>query len=73
MTNRKVSPNFSLINFEILIEVLVYIEDLVKDKSPSFELTDEQKKSWLEMKKRPYSEHTEIESFINDFKSEYGI
>lgn len=57
----------------VLEKVLVYIEDLVADKNFSFELTNEQKKSLLEIKKRPYSEHTEIESFVNDFKSEYGI
>ncbi len=57
----------------VLEKVLVYIEDLVADNNFSFELTNEQKKSLLEIKKRPYSEHTEIEGFVNDFKSEYGI
>ncbi len=57
----------------VLEKVLIYIEDLVANKSVPFDLTDEQKKSLLEIKKRPYSEHTEIERFVNNFKSEHGI
>ena len=36
----------------VLEKVLVYIEDLVADKNFSFELTNEQKKSLLEIKKK---------------------
>lgn len=57
----------------ILERVLGYIEGILEDKNTSFELSEEQIESLQKIKERSYSEHTEVETFLNDMSSKYGI
>lgn len=59
---------------DILERVLGYVDGIMdSEKLPNFELTEEQKNSLLKIKKRPYSEHTEIDSFLNEMTKKYGV
>lgn len=57
----------------ILERVLGYIEGILEDKNTSFELSPEQIENLRKIKERPYSEHAEIETFLNEMSSKYGI
>lgn len=56
---------------EILQQVLGYVDGVLETKE--FQLTEEQKKSLMKIKKRPYSEHKEVGSFLNELGEKYGI
>lgn len=56
---------------DILERVLGYVDGILEKNR--FQLTDEQKKSLTEIKNRPYSEHKEANSFLNDLGEKYGI
>ena len=61
---------------EILDRVLAYLEGILEDKNSKktdFELTEEQKNSLLEIKNRSLEEHTDVEIFVSEMKSKYGI
>ena len=59
---------------DILERVLGYVDGIMDNEKPhNFELTEEQKSSLLKIKKRPYSEHTEIDSFLNEMTKKYGL
>lgn len=57
----------------VLEKVLDYIEAILKDESNTFTLSEEQKESLRKIKKRPYEQHTEIDTFLNEMKSKYDI
>jgi hypothetical protein len=57
----------------ILERVLGYIEGILEDESNHFELSEEQKESLQKIKKRSYNQHTEIDTFLNEMSSKYGI
>ena len=57
----------------VLERVYGYIEGIIDNEDIQFKLTEKQKESLREIKYRPYSEHTEIETFVSDFKDKYGI
>ena len=56
----------------LLIRVLGYIEGILEDKNNNFKLSTEQMDSIREIKARPYSEHTDIEVFLNEMNEKYG-
>lgn len=60
---------------KFLRQVLGYLDGIFENEmeNSEFQLNSEQKESLDKIKNRPYSEHTEIESFVNDFKSENDI
>lgn len=61
---------------EILDRVLAYLEGILEDnnsKKTDFELTEEQKNSLREIKNRSLEEHTDVENFVSEMKSKYGI
>lgn len=61
---------------EILDRVLAYLEDILEDKNSKkadFELTEEQKNSLHKINNRPLEEHTDVENFVSEMKSKYGI
>lgn len=57
----------------VLKKVLDYIEEILKDESNTFTLSEEQKESLQRIKKRSYEQHTEIDIFLNEMKSKYDI
>lgn len=57
----------------ILERVLGYIEGILEDENSNFKLSEEQIKSLQEIKNRSYGQHTEIEAFLNEMSSKYGI
>jgi len=57
----------------ILERVLDYIEGLLEDENSNFKLSEEQIESLQKIKRRPYDQHTEIETFLNEMSSKYGI
>ncbi len=57
----------------ILERVLGYIEGILEDENSNFKLSQEQIESLQKIKKRPYDQHTEIETFLNEMSSKYGI
>ncbi|KQT35844.1 hypothetical protein ASG22_02160 [Chryseobacterium sp. Leaf405] len=57
----------------ILERILGYIEGILEEENTDFELSDEQKKSLQEIKKRSYEQHTEIDTFLNEMSSKYEI
>lgn len=56
-----------------LERVLGYIEGILEDKSSEFKLSEEQKESLKKIKQRSYNQHTEIDTFLNEMSSIYGI
>jgi hypothetical protein len=57
----------------ILEQVLGYIEGILQEEKSNFKLSEEQIKSLQKIKKRSYDQHTEIETFLNEMSSKYGI
>ncbi|MCS3531957.1 hypothetical protein [Chryseobacterium sp. JUb7] len=57
----------------ILERVLGYIEGILEDENTEFVLSEEQKESLKKIKDRSYEQHTEIDVFLNEMKSKYGI
>lgn len=57
----------------ILERVLGYVHGIVENESKDFDLTSEQKESLDKIKNRNYKEHTEIETFLNEMNSKYGL
>jgi hypothetical protein len=57
----------------ILERVLGYIEGIVENEKNDFKLSEEQKESLKKIKERSYDQHTEIEAFLNEMSSKYGI
>ncbi|WP_435525903.1 hypothetical protein [Chryseobacterium indoltheticum] len=51
--------------------VLGYVDGILEKNR--FQLTEEQKKSLTEIKNRSYSEHKEVDSFLNELGEKYGI
>jgi len=59
---------------EVLERVLAYLTEMDENKKNlNFELSEEQKESLLKIKERSYSEHTEINYFLNEMSEKYGI
>jgi hypothetical protein len=57
----------------ILERVLGYIEGILQEEKSNFRLSEEQIESLQKIKKRSYDQHTEIETFLNEMSSKYGI
>lgn len=57
----------------ILERVLGYIEGILEEEKTGFELSEEQKENLRKIKNRSYNEHTEIEAFLNEMNTKYGI
>lgn len=57
----------------VLERVLGYIEGISEDEKNNFKLSEEQKESLKKIKTRPYDQHTEIDTFLNEMDSKYGI
>lgn len=57
----------------VLERVLGYIEGISEDEKNNFKLSEKQKKSLKKIKIRPYDQHTEIDTFLNEMDSKYGI
>ena len=58
---------------EVLEVILAYLKKLSNKNTSDFELSDEQKESLLEIKNKAYSEHTDVDVFINEMSEKYGI
>ena len=59
---------------EVLEVVLSYLNEISENKNFSqFELSAKQKESLQKIKKRAYSEHSDIDVFINEMSEKYGI
>lgn len=56
----------------VLERVLGYVDGVLDDHS-DFELTDDQKKSLLEIKQRPLTEHKSAELFFREMEEKYGV
>ncbi|KPH13167.1 hypothetical protein [Chryseobacterium sp. ERMR1:04] len=56
-----------------LERVLDYIDGILEDKSNEFKLSEEQKESLNKIKQRSYNQHSEIDTFLNEMSSKYGI
>lgn len=57
----------------ILERILGYIEGILEEENTDFKLSEEQKESLRKIKKRSYDQHTEIDAFLNEMSSKYGI
>jgi len=57
----------------VLKKVLIYIEEITEDKNDGFVLSDNQKESLEKIGKRSYNQHTELDIFLNEMNSKYGI
>lgn len=57
----------------ILERVLGYIEGILEEENTDFKLSEEQKESLHQIKKRSYEQHTEIDAFLNEMSSKYGV
>ena len=59
---------------EVLERISAYLAEIDENKENlNFKLSDEQKESLSKIKERPYSEHTEINYFLNEMSEKYGI
>lgn len=59
---------------EVLERISAYLSEIDENKEHiNFELSEEQKESLSKIQKRPYSEHTEINIFLNEMSEKYGI
>lgn len=59
---------------EVLERISAYLSEFdSKKNTTNFELSEEQKESLLKIKEQPYSEHTEINYFLNEMSEKYGI
>ncbi len=59
---------------EVLERISAYLSEFDENKNHlNFELSEEQKESLSKIKERPYSEHTEVNIFLNEMSEKYGI
>lgn len=58
---------------EVLERISAYLSEIDENKEHNFELSEEQKESLSKIQERPYSEHTEINIFLNEMSEKYGI
>lgn len=59
---------------EVLERISAYLSEISENKEQvNFKLSEEQKDSLLKIKERPYSEHTEVNIFLNEMSEKYGI
>lgn len=59
---------------EVLERISAYLSEINENKvQVNFKLSEEQKDSLLKIKERPYSEHTEVNIFLNEMSEKYGI
>lgn len=59
---------------DVLERVLGYVDGVLDGGNiGNFELTEEQKESLRKIKGLPYSEHTDIDSFLNEMNKKYDI
>ncbi|WP_379964853.1 hypothetical protein [Epilithonimonas sp. UC225_85] len=58
---------------EVLEVVLSYLNGISNKNISQFELSEEQKESLLNIRNRSYSEHTDVDIFINEMSEKYGI
>lgn len=56
----------------ILERILGYIEGILEEDT-DFKLSEEQKESLRQIKQRSNEQHTEIDTFLNEMSSKYGI
>lgn len=57
----------------ILERVLGYIEGILEDNQNEFKLSEKQKESLKKIKNKSYNQHTEIDTFLNEMNTKYGI
>ncbi|MCS3869203.1 hypothetical protein J3D55_002119 [Chryseobacterium ginsenosidimutans] len=57
----------------ILERVLGYIEGILQEEKSNFKLSEEQIESLQKIKKRSYDQPIEIETFLDEMSSKYGI
>ncbi|WP_374442779.1 hypothetical protein [Epilithonimonas sp.] len=59
---------------EVLERISAYLSEFDEYKKHlNFELSEEQKESLSKIKERPYSEHMEVNIFLNEMSEKYGI
>jgi len=59
---------------EVLERISAYLSEIDENKEHiNFELSEEQKESLSKIKERPYSEHMEVNIFLNEMSQKYGI
>jgi len=59
---------------EVLERISAYLSEIDKNKEHlNFKLSEEQKESLSKIKERPYTEHTEVNIFLNEMSEKYGI
>lgn len=57
---------------EVLERISAYLSEIDENKDNlNFELSEEQKESLSKIKERPYSEHTEVNIFLNEMSEKY--
>lgn len=57
---------------EVLERISAYSSEIDKNKElTNFKLSEQQKESLSKIKERPYSEHTEVNIFLNEMSEKY--
>lgn len=57
----------------VLDKILEFIEEILEDENSDFKLSTEQIENLKEINEASYSEHTDIEVFLNELNGKYRI
>lgn len=69
-----ITDKLKKVPIEVLERISAYLSEIDENKQEiNFKLSEEQKESLSNIKKRPYSEHTEVNIFLNEMSEKYGI
>lgn len=69
---QEITDKLKTVPKEVLERISAYLSEIDKNKEHlNFELSNEQKESLSKIKERSYSEHTEVNIFLNEMSEKY--
>lgn len=69
---QEITDKLKTVPKEVLERISAYLSEIDENKDNlNFELSEEQKESLSKIKERPYSEHTEVNIFLNEMSEKY--
>lgn len=69
---QEITDKLKMVPKEVLERISAYLSEIDENKDNlNFELSEEQKESLSKIKERPYSEHTEVNIFLNEMSEKY--
>ncbi|MFC4688573.1 hypothetical protein ACFO4P_16650 [Epilithonimonas pallida] len=69
---QEITDKLKTVPKEVLERISAYLSEIDENKDNlNFKLSEEQKESLSKIKERPYSEHTEVNIFLNEMSEKY--